>query len=125
MRKLDEGIDIFEGLEEYVKDPAAFGRPSDQEILEMEASAAVIEKMPRSKTKKIQREEELVPKAVDRTKWTKLSHMVSTQQYGPSYQRAHRRTEKELLAKIFVPSSSRVTSVTTTDSVANTNTSTR
>lgn len=78
MQKLDKGIDIFDGLEEYLKDPAAFGKPSDQEILEMKASASVLEKMPRSKITKRQKEKESAPKTVDRTKWIKLSHMVGT-----------------------------------------------
>lgn len=75
MQNLDKGVDIFDGLDEYLKNPGAFGKPTDEELNTMQVSYDTMRKETRRKREKMQAETSAAP-SIDRTKWVKLSHMV-------------------------------------------------
>ncbi|KAG7349338.1 Myb-like DNA-binding protein [Nitzschia inconspicua] len=102
MRKLDRGIDIFQGLDEYLENPAAFGKPSDDE-----ARTCVIKgsRTKRNGTKKIGAP---IAPTVQRTKWIKLSHMGHISDYhgfGRKYEHFYPlkcgKSLQEVLAEIL------------------------
>jgi hypothetical protein len=76
MQKLDKGVDIFEGLDEYLKNPAAFGKPSDENLLNLQASVGTSESNTPSRFSPFKSSAVALP--VDRTQWVKLSHLVSS-----------------------------------------------
>jgi hypothetical protein len=74
MQKLDRGVDLFEGLDDYLRNPAAFGKPTSEDLLNLQTSPnAVIEEECTTRRRKT---ENSIAVSIDRKKWVKLSHMV-------------------------------------------------
>jgi hypothetical protein len=74
-KKLDREVDLFDGLDDYLRNPAAFGEPIDADLLNLQPSPnATIEEGLR--TQRGSETENSIVTSVDRTKWVKLSHMV-------------------------------------------------
>lgn len=90
MKKYDDGVDIFEGLDEYERDPAAFGKPPDDHPI-WTGGAMTYEPEQAGTTGSIKRRSrtyKYLPPPVVRTNWVKLVHKVRVlsgmQQYHPS-----------------------------------------
>jgi hypothetical protein len=70
MKKLDDGYDIFKNLDEYLKNPEAFGKPSAETLLSLPLHEKTLDRKAKCPTYSI-------PEVV-RTNWVKLSHLVRT-----------------------------------------------
>ena len=79
MRKLDDGQDIFEGLDEYLENPEAFGKPpADDPVWDASTRyEEVVDDVKKTSPKpQSVRKKKHWPSSVVRTNWVDLSHKV-------------------------------------------------